>query len=203
VAAAAAVILTALYIGRAAAVVVPLLLVGAGAGVPWVVETSVMSSWVVSVSFGIVAAVVALGSRGADGSINAALAVTQFSGIGYACVVWRGPGDAPVLGAIAASAVIVTLDVFTIRRRPFAAIVAAVAVIHLGALPPAANLLGPDLPLHLIAATLEFLLLVFAGFRHVQASLWRFPSATYRVAPLCIVPRLDRAWDHPVKINVV
>jgi hypothetical protein len=132
-----------------------------------------------------------------------AAAITQLSGIGYAFLVWRWPTDAPIVGAICAATALLVVDVLTSRRRSFAAIVAAVLIVHLGALPPSANLLGQQLPLQIVAATLEFLLLTMAGFRYVQASLWRFPSATYRIAPLCIVPRLDRAWDHPVKINVV
>ncbi|HEV8608324.1 MAG TPA: hypothetical protein VGQ99_23520 [Tepidisphaeraceae bacterium] len=135
--------------------------------------------------------------------IVVALAVTRLSGIGFTFLVWRWPEDAPMVGAIAAAVVLVILDVLTSRRRSFAPIAAAVFVVHLGALPPSANLLGRELPLHIVAATLEFLLLSIAGVRYAQASLWRFPSATYRVAPLCIVPRLNRAWDHPVKINVV
>jgi len=135
--------------------------------------------------------------------VVAAVAVTRLSGIGYVLHVWRWPADAPIVGAIGAATALLVVDVLTSRRRPFAAIVAAVFMVHLGALPPSANLLGQDLPLQLVAATLEFLLLTMAGFRYVQASLWRFPSATYRIAPLCIVPRLNRAWDHPVKINVV
>ena len=132
-----------------------------------------------------------------------AVAVTRLAAIGYAFMVWRWPVDAPMVGAIAAAVALLILDVLTSRRRPFAAIAAAVFMVHLGALPPSANLLGLELPLQIVAATLEFLLLTLAGFRYVQASLWRFPSATYRIAPLCIVPRLNRAWDHPVKINVV
>ena len=136
-------------------------------------------------------------------SVVVAVAVTRLSGIGYALLVWRWPTDTPIVGAISAATALLVVDVLTSRRRPFAAIVAAVFIVHLGALPPSANLLGQELPLQIVAATLEFLLLTMAGFRYVQASLWRFPSATYRIAPLCIVPRLNRAWDHPVKINVV
>ena len=132
-----------------------------------------------------------------------AVAVTRLSGIGYAFLVWRWPTDAPIVGAICAATALLVVDLLTSRRRPFAAIAAAVFMVHLRALPPSANLLGLELPLQIVAATLEFLLLTIAGFRYVQASLWRFPSATYRIAPLCIVPRLNRAWDHPVKINVV
>jgi hypothetical protein len=136
-------------------------------------------------------------------AVVAGLVVTRLSGIGFAFLAWRWPEDTPMVGAILAAAALLIFDMLTIRRRSFAAIAAAVFVVHLGALPPAANLLGRELPLQIVAATLEFLLLSFAGFRYAQASLWRFPSATYRVAPLCIVPRLNRAWDHPVKINVV
>ncbi len=135
--------------------------------------------------------------------IVVAVAVSRLSGIGYAFLVWRWPTDAPMVGAMLAAAAVLTVDMLTIRRRSFAVIAAAVFIVHLGALPPSANLLGHQLPLHIFAATLEFLLLTVAGFRYVQASLWRLPSATYRIAPLCIVPRLNRAWDHPVKINVV
>ena len=129
--------------------------------------------------------------------------LTLISGLTYAYCVWRLPAETPMVGVIAAALVIVTLDVLTARRRSFVVIVAAVAAVHLGALPPSADLLKPQLPLQFLAATLEFLLLTLAGLRFVQASLWRLPGATYRLAPLCIVPRLNRAWDHPVKINVV
>ncbi len=132
-----------------------------------------------------------------------AVAITRLSGIGYAFLVWRWPTDAPIVGAICAATALLVVDLLTSRRRPFAAIAAAVFMVHLGALPPSANLLGHGLSLQILAATLEFLLLTMAGFRYVQASLWKYPSATYRIAPLCIVPRLNRAWDHPVKINVV
>jgi hypothetical protein len=136
-------------------------------------------------------------------AVVTALVITRVSGIGFGFLIWRWPDDAPMVGAILAAIALLILDMLTIRRRSFAAIAAAVFVVHLGALPPSANLLGQQLPVQILAATLEFLLLSFAGFRYAQASLWKFPSATYRVAPLCIVPRLNRAWDHPVKINVV
>jgi hypothetical protein len=140
---------------------------------------------------------------GRRAAIAVSLVVTRVSGIGYAFLVWRWPADAPMVGAILAAAAVLIVDMLTIRRRSFAVIAAAVFMVHLGALPPAANLLGRGLPLQIVAATVEFLLLSFAGFRYAQAALWKFPIATYRVAPLCIVPRLTRAWDHPVKINVV
>jgi hypothetical protein len=132
----------------------------------------------------------------------AALIATRLATIAYAWCAWRGPGAGRIVEFIFAAAVILTLDALTVRRRHFAVIVAAVVLTHLCALPPSANLLQPALPLHLVTASLEMLLLTVAGFRFLLASLWQFPSATYRIAPLCIVPRLDRAWDHPVKINV-
>ena len=198
----AAVILAAAYIGRAANTVVPLLLIAAGGAIPWFVDSSVAPIWLASVGLGAGALVAAVSSRGADGVINAAMAVTRFTGITYAFLVWRWPVEAPACGAIVAGAAIITLDVLAVRRRSFVAIAAAVAAVHLGALPPTAELLGRGLPLQIVATILEFILLCFAGFRYVQAALWGLPGATYRLAPLCIVPRLNRAWDHPVKINV-
>ena len=46
-------------------------------------------------------------------------------------------------------------------------------------------------------------LLAWAGLHYYQAALLRLPRSTYRIAPLCVVPRLDRAQDHPVKIDVL
>jgi hypothetical protein len=115
------------------------------------------------------------------------VAITRLSGIGYAFLVWRWPTDAPIVGAICAAAALLIIDVLTTRRRPFAAIAAAVFIVHLGALPPSANLLGQYLPLQIVVATLEFLLLTMAGFRYVQALLWKFRALIARAvhrAPL-------------------
>ena len=86
-------------------------------------------------------------------------------------------------------------------RSAFAPIIILLVVLHLSGFVDAganqARLIGP----HLTALLLEFCLLGMAGYRHAIAALNRFPLATYRSSPQCLVPTTDHAWDHPVKID--
>lgn len=93
--------------------------------------------------------------------------------------------------------------VLGVRPPSFVPTVIAVLLLHLAAAPAYHRALHTPLWLHLPTAAAEFLLLAVAGYRHALASLLRLPPATYRQEPLCIVPWLDQAWDHPVKISAV
>lgn len=151
-----------------------------------------------------IAAVVAITAGAPGGPVNLALALTRLAAIGWVFGTWGAALQhwTAVFPFLAAGVGLVALDIFTIRRQYFAATAATVALVHLAALPPPQELLHAPLWLQLPVAAAEYVLLILAGLRHVQAAFWRLPNATYRIAPLCIVPRLDRAWDHPVKINV-
>jgi hypothetical protein len=141
---------------------------------------------------------------GAGWPLNPALALMRLALLAWALFAWgeglRDPGNlAPFLAVCAAA---LALDVFAVRRSYFAATVAVVVLAHVANLTPAREVPRSQLWLQFPAVAAEYALLVLAGLRHVLAQPWRLPNATYRIAPLCVVPRLDRAWDHPVKISV-
>jgi len=98
---------------------------------------------------------------------------------------------------------IAALQAVAAKRASFVPAVVVVAAIHFtSAVSPAlAGRLAQHVWLQLAAVAVEFLLLVGAGYRYALAAVLRLPTATYRVAPLSVVPRIDRAWDHPVKIS--
>lgn len=56
--------------------------------------------------------------------------------------------------------------------------------------------------LALAAAAVMFVASAVAALRWSRAALARSARATYRGAPECHVPRVDRAWDFPVRIDV-
>ncbi|MDR3688796.1 MAG: hypothetical protein P4L46_05395 [Fimbriimonas sp.] len=88
------------------------------------------------------------------------------------------------------------------RRVIFAPVFIAVMLVHLsGCLCTTRNLLDPVAP-QVVIVLLEFCLLAMANYRHAQARLSSYPVSTYRSSPQCLVPTLDHAWDHPVKIDV-
>lgn len=119
--------------------------------------------------------------------------------------------------------ILLGLDLVQDNEIHFFAVLCGVLIFHLGTLAWSSALTGSPAgsPLNGIAASatahggmLLFLLqpvaelgaaalLAWAGLRYYQASLLRLPRSTYRIAPLCVVPRLDRAQDHPVKIDAL
>lgn len=189
-------------LGRAASLVGSLLLVTAAAGISWALEAGMGGPWTGSVILTLAALSSVVSSLSVDASVNIVLATTRFAPMAYFWFALAADGRASWTVLALAVAATVTLEVLSTGRRSMFTLIAMVAGVHLGALCLSADLVGRELPLQLVAIAAEFALLVLCGLRHVQASWWRLPSATYRVAPLCIVPRLDRAWDHPVKINV-
>ena len=87
------------------------------------------------------------------------------------------------------------------KRSSFAPIFILVVGTHLlSTAMKANNLLEPVAP-QIIVVLLEFTLLGMASYRHSYALLSRYPRATYRSSPQCLVPGLDHAWEHPIKID--
>lgn len=142
-------------------------------------------------------------ARGSDGFVNPLLVVTRIATVGWAAAAWGG-GFVDGLGItlfVLVAVAVIALDAFLVWNRYFLAVVIAVATVHLLALPDL-DVLHEALWLQLASVAAEFVLLLMAGIGHAEAVRRGLPTATYRIAPLCIVPRLDRAWDYPVKINV-
>lgn len=88
-------------------------------------------------------------------------------------------------------------------RASFAPIVIALVLLQFSGCAGAVRLPPKTVAPMLVALTLEFCLVGMAGYRHAIASLRRYPHATYRSSPQCLVPSLDHAWDHPIKIDAV
>lgn len=115
------------------------------------------------------------------------------------------PSNLPLLLAAA----LLLMDFLRVRDPRFLYVLAGVLILQMGSL----AWTGLDEPgmdgrflgflLQPIATLAGATLLAWAGFRSYEASLLQLPRSTYRIAPLCVVPRLDRAQDHPVKIDVV
>ena len=136
-------------------------------------------------------------------SMQPALIVTSFAAYGWIIFtvfsVLKAPWSGPI--AILAIPLFAVVERQITVRSAFAPIIVLLVLLHLSAfIDPNANqtrLIAP----HLTALVLEFCLLGMAGYRHAIAALNRFPLATYRSSPQCLVPTLDHAWDHPVKID--
>lgn len=129
--------------------------------------------------------------------------LTAFAGLGWAALAWgMGLRDFDVSMFLAIAATVVALDVAAVRRNWFATLAAVALFLQLAAMPPSEELLRRFLWLQPLASLGAFMALLIAGLRYVEAARWRLPAATYRIYPLCVVPRLDRGLDHPVKINV-
>jgi hypothetical protein len=123
------------------------------------------------------------------------------------------PSNLPLLLAAA----LLVVDLLRLRDPRFVFVLAGVLILQLGSLAwtgldePVLNEIGKSgLNSHLLILLLQPIatlagatLLAWAGFRSYEASLLQLPRSTYRIAPLCVVPRLDRAQDHPVKIDVL
>jgi len=115
--------------------------------------------------------------------------------------------------------ILLGMDLVQDREIRFFAVIAGVLFLHLGTLAWSVLLSGSPLVrldqsgpaegnsflfvLQPVSALGAAALLAWGGFRYYEASLLRLPRSTYRIAPLCVVPRLDRAQDHPVKIDVL
>jgi hypothetical protein len=106
--------------------------------------------------------------------------------------------------------VLLVLDLIQDNEIHFARVLAGVLILQIGTLAwtpsPAGAVSSDSIFLFLLqpfASLGAAALLAWAGLRYYQASLLRQPRSTYRIAPLCVVPRLDRAQDHPVKIDAL
>ena len=147
----------------------------------------------------------------AGGGFNSSMAVLGFTlGVAGVAVSSLSNWDQPTANQptmMVTSFALVTCVLYGILERQitvrsaFAPIIILLVVLHLSGFVDAganqARLIGP----HLTALLLEFCLLGMAGYRHAIAALNRFPLATYRSSPQCLVPTTDHAWDHPVKID--
>ncbi len=119
-------------------------------------------------------------------------------------VAWLAAGalsGAPAGPAVGCAAVLIVLELLMSRRPTLANALATAAFLHLGGLVLSGGGVLPS-AVHLATAWVEISLLVYAGLRDLDASQWKPPRATYRAAPLSVVARLDRAQDHPVRIDV-
>lgn len=177
-------------------------ILGTGAAGLWLARRNGGGDEISAAAIGIAVGLAAAASAYRPGlAVNPLLAVTRLAGVGWALLGWGKYGQ-EVGALLFALVVLIVIDVMAIRRRTFIALAAAVMFVELAALPPGEELLRGSLLLQFPVAAVIFGLLVLAGMRHVAASLRRMPGATYRIAPLCVVPRLDRGRDHPVKISV-
>ncbi len=139
---------------------------------------------------------------------RAALLVWVFAAAG----VFHADGAAnlPILLGI----VLLVMDLFQDQEIRFVAVLAGVLILQIGTLAWSQSLAGtPEAGsssdgiflfiLQPLASLGMAALLAWAGLHYYQAALLRLPRSTYRIAPLCVVARLDRAQDHPVKIDVL
>lgn len=110
--------------------------------------------------------------------------------------------------------VLLVMDIFQDSETRFVTVLFDVLILQIGTLAWTQSLAGaPEtgsssdgmllFVLQPFASLGAAALLAWAGLRFYQASLLRLPRSTYRIAPLCVVPRLDRAQDHPVKIDAL
>lgn len=109
--------------------------------------------------------------------------------------------QANVAASLVCAIAIIGFDRVLALRPAFANAVAILIFIHVGGLALFATGAFP-LWAQIGAATIEGGLVVYAGFRDTAAAVLKLPLATYRIAPLCVVSRLERAQDHPVRIDV-
>jgi hypothetical protein len=140
----------------------------------------------------------------ANNEANTFLVLTRCAAFAWAWAVLDsgGQNDLRLVTFTIVMISLAALDTAGSNLQSFATIIGAVIFVHLAAMAQYIPSAHSSLWAQLAAAFVEAVLLVIAGFRHALAALRLQPSATYRVAPLCVVPRLDRAQDHPVKINV-
>jgi hypothetical protein len=140
----------------------------------------------------------------ADGKVNTFLMLTRCAALAWAWAVFDagGPNDFRLITFMIVMISLAGLDIAASRSHSFAVTVAAVIFVHLAAMAQDMRSSYSPLWAQFAVACVQAVLLVVAAFRHATVSWWLLPRATYRVAPLCVVPRLDRAQDHPVKINV-
>jgi len=103
--------------------------------------------------------------------------------------------------ALAACLGLAILNSLLSSRSSFAPVVITVVFVHLsGCLASGEQLFRPVAP-QVVVVILEFCLMGMASYRHAAALLAKYPLSTYRSSPQCLVPDLDHAWDHPVKID--
>jgi len=166
--------------------------------------------WVSSGSVGVSAvaaavAVVAVLTTWRPGrGVGATIGLTRAAGIGWALLAWGGESGPEPYRALSIIALVIflALDLWSEQRRSFAAVATVAVFLQLATLPPFEQLLFGSLLLQPLCSVAVFVALAFAGWRFMAAARLLQPTATYRIAPLCVVPRLDRGLDHPVKISV-
>ena len=95
------------------------------------------------------------------------------------------------------------LERWIASQRSFAPVVVTVIILQLSGGLYTGSKMNGVLPLQMLAVVVVFALVSFAGYRYALAQLQRLPIATYRSSPLCIVARLDRAQDYPLKIDAL
>ncbi len=86
-------------------------------------------------------------------------------------------------------------------RSAFAPVIVTIILLHLTGFICWQAGLGKAVAPQIVLLLLEFCLLGMAGYRHALAALSKYPRATYRSSPQCLVPTLDHAWDHPMRID--
>ena len=126
---------------------------------------------------------------------------------GFVWVIWLAfiEFSSPWSGliAVAGCAALAVMERSLSARVSFAPIVVALVFLHLSVFLGAVHLPSKSIIPQMIVLVLEFCLVGFAGYRHAIASLSRYPRSTYRSSPQCLVPALDHAWDHPIKIDAI
>ena len=100
--------------------------------------------------------------------------------------------------AVAGLIAVFTLERWLQRPRTFIVLVALWATLHLLGL----RSVDGSLAVRLTLSVSGFLLLVVAGWRFGESSLIRWWQSIYINSPRCLVPRLDRSSDYPLKIDV-
>lgn len=122
---------------------------------------------------------------------------------GWIIIVFPSAAHAGALStlalAVAGLAATCLIRYWLLRQRTFAPVVALWMALHLLGLRTAD---GP-LAIRIALIMIGFLLLVVAGWRFGEASLFRWPRSIFRKSPLCFVPRLDQSRDHPLKIDAL
>lgn len=166
--------------------------------------------WLISGSTGIaaggaaVAAIMTLTTWRPGRKLEPAIGLSRAAGVAWALLAWGGAGGPEPHHALSIVALILFLavDTWGEQRRSFASVAAVAVFLQLATLPPSEQLPLGSLVLQPLCSVAVFVVLAVAGWRFMSAARLLSPAATYRIAPLCVVPRLDRGLDHPVKISV-
>jgi hypothetical protein len=129
--------------------------------------------------------------------------LTSMAGFGW--LAWTSNALLAEPWSFAATAIgsigLVGLDQAISSRSAFATVIVALVLIHFTGFTNPDSVHTKTIAPQLVALILEFCLIGMAGYRHSIAALSRYPLATYRSSPQCVVPAMDHAWDHPIKID--